>query len=69
MLHPGGNRMETLKKYELFHADLIEKLKGGVVSVGVSVYPSYSKLKHKVNFLSCLSCHFLFLLLLFSYPS
>ncbi|XP_009118009.1 uncharacterized protein LOC103843061 [Brassica rapa] len=47
MLHPGGNRMETLKKYELFHADLIEKLKGGVVSVGVSVYPSYSKLKHK----------------------
>ncbi|KAH0866301.1 hypothetical protein HID58_083512 [Brassica napus] len=47
MLHPGRSRMATQKKYELFHADLIEKLKGGVVAVGVSVYPSYSNLKHK----------------------
>ncbi|KAL0884922.1 hypothetical protein Bca101_008904 [Brassica carinata] len=44
-LYDDESSKVTPQKYDAFHVDLIQHLKWGVVAVGLTVYPSYAKLK------------------------
>ncbi|KAJ4889874.1 hypothetical protein Rs2_29622 [Raphanus sativus] len=46
-LNPEGKDNVTTLEYHTFHDNLIKHLKKGVLAVGLTIYPSYSKLKNK----------------------